>query len=182
MLDNILTSDVGLNSRGIVRDRQPGSAVMDVRRPLNMEDVEQMVRLGALMAAEGNYADIPYSPDKLKLLGSYIVNTDVDEQVYFARGVWIDGLLVAQMVGFVSEYWFSYQKIIQDNALYVHPDYRKGTAAMRLVKEFIKWANKVDAVEICCGITVGVNNDTAAKLYERLGFQRVGYIYKRKVT
>lgn len=157
---------------------KPGA--MQVRRPHDMQDITKMVQLGSVMAAEGDYADIPYSEDKTRKLGVHIL-VDEDESTYFARIVECDGEIIAMMLAYVTEFYFSTARIAQDFLLYVHPDHRGSSAAVRLIKEFMRWTEDKDIVQEQLGITEGVNNEAVAKMYEKFGYKLAGYIYKRKV-
>ena len=153
--------------------------VMSIQRLESMHDVERAMRLGEMMHSEGVYAFLPFAHDKVRRLGAAIL-ADKEEQVYFARLCLQDNEPIGVMVAYVSEYFFSQYRIVQDMVLYVHPDYRQGRAALRLMRAFMSWAQRVGASEECLGITVGVNNEAAARLYEHLGYERVGYLYKRR--
>ena len=65
--------------------------------------------------------------------------------------------------------------------LFVDPAYRHGLAAMRLVRGFREWALERGARELCLAISTNVNADDTGRFYERLGFTRVGGVYKQRL-
>lgn len=154
---------------------------VSIRRPRDMTDIDKMVALGELMANEGAYHSIPYSVDKTRTLGAYLL-ADEEEETYFARLVEQDDRVIGMFIGSISEYYFSKGKIASDMLLYMHPDYRKGTAPVRMVKAFMKWAKDHNALEVCMGVTAGINNEAVYKLYGLLGMEHVGHIYKARIV
>ena len=154
-------------------------AGMHLRQLTNMRDVDMCVRLASLMASEGNFATLQFDPDKVRMLGARCLS-DPREQTMFLRMAMKNGELIGMMVGYIGDYHFSPQLIANDIALYVHPDHRGGSAASRLLKQFIEWAQGHEVHEICLGVSVGVNDELVGRLYRKFGFEEVGSIYKRR--
>lgn len=180
MLDNPIEPVVYNTGLVRARDRPRGKRLpMVIERPQDMSDINEMVELGAMMAEEGAYHALQYSRDKTRLLGARILN-DVKEEEFFAHVARIDGLIRAMMIAQLMPFYFSDQLIAQDLLLYVHPDFRGGTSAPRLLKNYIRWAKARGAAELCLGVTAGIANETAGRLYRANGFEHVGHIYKMR--
>lgn len=86
----------------------------------------------------------------------------------------IVGFLHARMYG----YTFCSGIFVSQEVIYVRPDKRGTRAAAALLTEYIRWGDIVGAKEILFGISNGRNPDRAAKLFEHLGAERVGYHHR----
>lgn len=145
-------------------------------RRATKEDIPAVIELGRGMHAECWARWMPYAPDRVAAVLHELVNNGflwVHE-----HGAEIDGA----MAGFVAECWYAGVKIAGEFGLYVKPDIAGGIIAMRLVKQFVQWATEQGAQEITLGITTGVSMDETGRLYERLGFERVGGNYKMRIN
>lgn len=87
-----------------------------------------------------------------------------------------------QIVGFLHAriygYTFCSGIFVSQEVVYVRPDKRGTRAAVELLSEYIRWGDVVGAKEILFGISNGRNPDRAAKLFEHLGAERVGYHHR----
>jgi|TARA_Y100000296_G_scaffold44110_1_gene50569 GNAT superfamily N-acetyltransferase len=146
-------------------------------REYELEDVKEMVELGELMHKEGAYSFLPYSKAKLRELGKRFKQTDYGN-------AWVaiaDGKVIGMYVAFITEYFFCYEKIAQDFLLYIHPDHRKGTIAIRLVKKAEEWARERGAKEFCPASSMAISSGRLEKLYNFMKFKTVGHIFKKRL-
>ena len=120
--------------------------------------------------------DVSFSEDEIMKLGALCIVDDDNER--FVRYIEEDGEPVAVFVGGITQYYFSKERFAEDTLIYVHPDYRGRWHAVKLLKAFVKWAQERQVNSVMLKITSQIKTETAAKLYERLGFERVGYIYR----
>lgn len=145
-------------------------------RAATHDDVPDVIELGRSMHGESWYRYMPFDDQKLGELMHQLV--DHGFLWVHESGDEIDGVLA----GFVAECWFSHIKIAGEFGLFVYPDRRGGIAAVRLVEAFKRWATEQGAWEITLGISTGVRMVETGRLYERLGFECVGGIYKMRIA
>ena len=146
----------------------------------DMKDVSQLVRLGKLFWEESGYYNVPYDDDKVMMLGARCLMDE--DRTTFVRFYEEDGEPIAMFVGAIRDYYFSGATFAEDLMMYVHPEHRGSIKAARLIKEFIKWAESRQVNDIELKLSAQITNETAGKLFERLGFERVGHIYKRRTV
>lgn len=143
-------------------------------RMATLEDVDFIVDSGELMAYESSYKVYKYSHSKVRTLVENLINSDIGF-VYVAER---EGVPIGWMYGACVEHWFSSDKVATEMATYILPEYRGGADAPRMIKAFKKWAEDVGAVETQIGITTSINEERTSSLYERLGFNPAGRIFK----
>ena len=146
-------------------------------REYELTDIEQMVELGAMMHKEGAYSFLPYSKTKCRELGKKFKLLDYGN-------MWVaesNGKIVGMYVAFITEYFFCYEKICQDFLLYVHPDYRKSTIAIRLIKKAEEWARERGAKEFCPASSMSISSGRLEKLYNFMKFKTVGNLFKKRL-
>lgn len=88
----------------------------------------------------------------------------------------IDGMLLA----IVGERWFSRNAMVTDLVVYMRQERRGGLAAYRLLDEFIAWCDEhgIAPYDVQLGISTGVHLEATGKLYEKLGFEEAGRMYR----
>tara|TARA_B100001250_G_scaffold380115_1_gene371309 strand:- start:57 stop:527 length:471 start_codon:yes stop_codon:yes gene_type:complete len=64
-----------------------------------------------------------------------------------------------------------------DLILYVLPEHRGSTIAIRILKEYEKWAISQNVDEISLGISTGINVERTGQFYERLGYRRESVVF-----
>lgn len=151
---------------------------MIVRRARTMQDVENMVALGAQMHKETRYARVPYVPAKLLAYGQQFLD-DPSTGVYILAEN--EGRILGMMCGFSLRSFFNDEIVARDMIIYVRPECRVGTTAMRLVREFERWAKENKATEITIGITADIDDAKAIKFYETLGYARRGVTLAKEI-
>lgn len=86
----------------------------------------------------------------------------------------VTGFLWARLCG----YAFASGVFVQQEVLYVRPDKRGTRAAVEMLLEFIRWGEIVGAKETLFGVSNGRNPERVARLFERLGAERVGFHHR----
>lgn len=152
-------------------------------RPAMEADLEALVELGRQMHAESWYAHMPFDDAVLRLTLQKIL------QVGFAyvheRPSLVDGeanKVDGGMIGLLCPSWFGPGYYAADLSIFVTANARGGLTAYRLVDAFIDWAKRNGAMEVNLGISTNVQPDLLGGLYERIGFTRVGGIYKLRMS
>ncbi len=143
--------------------------------PMTKDDIPALVNMGRLMHEESAYAWLPFSAEKCKELGHFILGNPETQCCFVAHAPCPIGMIA----GYLTDYWFGAGKLAQDRFWYVAPSHRGGSAGMRLMATWVEWAR--DADEICNGVSTEIDTERTGALLERLGFRKVGLIYKRKV-
>jgi len=148
---------------------------MDIRQ-LTEADIPQIIHLGRLMHDESQYSYLHFSPDKvIAKCNDALVNPQIQ--------CWVtvkDETVTGMMAGQVFEYEFGQSLIASDILVFVSPEHRGGTAFLRLVKEYIEWSKSLSAEMIFLNQTTGTAQEAVARLYQRIGFESVGGIYRMR--
>ena len=135
----------------------------------DMDDVPTLIGLGRMMHMESpRFRGMDYNEEKLIQLGANLV---AQGGIFLAEK---DGKAIGMMLGMVTEHFFGHDLMACDLAVYVHPDHRGGTLAVRLIKKFEAWAFSMGAKVIHVGVSTEVNADRTGELYKRLGYRMTG--------
>lgn len=141
-------------------------------------DIPSLVELGRRMHGESpRFARLAFDPERLAgVAANLIPNKDACVLVGDAGGV-----IIGLFVGFVLQHFFSTALYATDLALYVRPEDRGGSLAVRFLRRFESWATGLGAAECVPGISTEVEVERTARLYERLGYKRSGLIMRRSL-
>jgi len=139
---------------------------MDEENPIRvgtLEDLDPLMELALLACVENVFV----YPNPVKLL----------EQIYSALAqdhglIGIIGKPSEKIEGAVllrvSKMWYSDQDVLEEKAIFIHPDYRnaKGGRARRLV-EFSKQASDYLKIPLIIGVLSNHRTEAKVRLYER---------------
>lgn len=143
-------------------------------RAATIDDIPALISLGYRMHSESVYA--PYSFNEAKVRKVLDVLMAGSGCVFvFERG----GVILGYFLGILTEHWFGDSTLAADLALYVVPEHRGGPAAVGLLRAYMNWARLVGADDVQIAQSTGVGMERVGHLYQRLGFQPVGGIFKR---
>lgn len=145
-------------------------------RPATLMDVPRLVELGALMHAESRFTMLGFDPDKMARATALLVNSPDGLVLVAERG----GRVVGGFLGCAEEHFFSRDKFAFDLATYIEPAHRGGYLGAALLRAFVRWARSRGIACINAGIASGINHDVSTRLYERIGFVRVGTSFEYK--
>ncbi|WVH05410.1 acetyltransferase [Agrobacterium phage Alfirin] len=84
------------------------------------------------------------------------------------------GEVIAVMFGAVGSQWYSPDLEGYEMLLAVSPRYRGSPVAYRLINRFVGECKRRHAKTIFAGSSLGIHDERAVALYERLGFVRHG--------
>lgn len=90
-----------------------------------------------------------------------------------------DGEIVGAFWGLITTMPWSCTKVAQDLIVFVDKAYR-GYGKL-LLSDWVKWAGSAGAKEVLLSTASGIDVDKTCKLYERLGFKKVGYMYQKEI-
>lgn len=86
--------------------------------------------------------------------------------------------LAGVLLGSVYDSMFSNTSYGTMHVWYVRAKYRGGWTGYRLARIYRDWARMVGADTVYFDVNSGVNNEMAGKIAQKLGFKRVGELYK----
>jgi GNAT superfamily N-acetyltransferase len=139
-------------------------------RPANPDEVPRIVALAAMMAAESpRWSRLEFSHRKVLELGMHLAYSSGG---FLQVAEDAEGDLVGFMAAHCDEHWMSENRVIVELALYVSPDRRGSSAAVRLLQSFKAWSQKQGAKLVLAGCSTGVGDERAVRLYEKVGFRR----------
>ena len=147
-------------------------------RWMTLDDLPIAIAMGSSMHKESWFSHFDYEDSKLQELWDI---TETYPHMYCKFVAEHDDKIVGMFVGMCAEHYFGHDKIASDLLLYVTPEARGGTAAVRLIKAYDKWAREAGAKEIHVGVSTGVNEERTVKLYEKLGFDSKATLLRKRV-
>lgn len=142
-------------------------------RPGTKDDAYEFMYLVKQMVKDVNY---PFKVDMKKTLESG--EAMVDNPLFFYWVAEAEGEVVGFLVAAVNQTIFSSEKIASELGWYIHPDHRKGTAALRLLKEYEKWADELECDYVTLSDVQGSMDMDA--VYTRRGYKLEERTYVRK--
>lgn len=146
-------------------------------RVATISDMPRLLELGQMLISESALSRFKFDFGKASdSLANIITGGGV---VFVAEQ---DGEIIGGFAGGITELWYSREKIGFDYSLFVQPGRRNGLTAIKLVTAFEAWASELGAVELHLGISTGVNIDGTTRLYEHLGYEHIGPLFKKKVN
>ena len=146
-------------------------------RKANINDIHTLLVLCQKMHEEGSYKGIVLSRKKLEqFFRQKIINEDSLVLVWQDKKE-ICGFFVADIV----EYFFSEDRLAVDTLFFIIKDMRKKRGAKRLLDAYMNWARLFDIKEIALSTTNGVEIERLERLYRKLGFEKVGVMYKKEI-
>lgn len=147
-------------------------------REMQAADVDALVDMAQAMHAESpRYRDATFCEAKTRHLMEYLA-TGPEGGGFVALA---DGAITGMIGGMATEYLFSTDKFVCDAGLYVVPERRGSSAAVRLIKAFESWAWAQGVREITLGISTGVQAGRTVCVYQKMGFRMASYgLVKRK--
>lgn len=140
-------------------------------RPATLDDVPEIVRVVTLMV-EGTM----FKPPTAQKVGRFISNANSLQE-----GVWVDGEMVAFMIGTVCETFLNDEVNAYEKGLFVMPAHRGGRIAARLVRNFEERARQAGASNVWLSQSIGQNQESTLRFFERLGYKCQGFTTCKKL-
>ncbi len=139
------------------------------------DDIETGMELGRRMHEESEFAFLPFDPVKVRRFLHCIAG---DPEHYCVYVVEHEDRLIGMLVGQVMEYFFCRELLCDDVLLFVERDQRGSVAALALVRAYLAWSRSRGAREARVAVSTGIDIDHTGAFLQRLGFRRVGGVYK----
>lgn len=152
-------------------------------RPPKFRELPLVVEMGRMMHAEGEFKFVPFDED-----WSYFQARDALEKYHDGEAKIIaiaehsDKTICGFLIGALAPYIFSPARYASDLAVFVVPEKRGTSAAVRMIKAFEDWAKMHNAVEFSFGVSTGVQIEKTHAFYNKLGYTHVGGVFKKKNT
>jgi hypothetical protein len=145
-------------------------------RNATSSDITPLIQLGYLIHAESKFSTLDFDPVKVrKTLESIIGSENGTHCCFIAENA--DKQLIGVFIGCVEEYFFSRSLMAHSILIYVHPESRGSSAAVKFIHAFRNWSMNRDALEVCIGVASGVTIGRTDRFLRRLGFSVTGGNY-----
>lgn len=145
-------------------------------RCLEYADIPETVDLARRFVEESAFSRFDFSHEKMAANLSLAIT---HPNRAFCHVVEHDGKLVGALVGYISEFFFGRDLIASDSGWFILPEYRGSRSAIRLLKNFEKWAKANGAAEVAMGISTDVAPEKTGALLQKLGYRPVGGNFKK---
>jgi hypothetical protein len=90
-----------------------------------------------------------------------------------------DGKIVGMLAGMLTPLWCAPNIVVAaEMAWYMHPDHRTGTNAVRMLREFEAWGDKMGAAKTVVSSIPDLSR-RVGPLYEKLGYHKIEDSYVR---
>jgi GNAT superfamily N-acetyltransferase len=146
-------------------------------REMTKADMPTCIKLGRQMHDESFYRENDYDEEKLWALWDLHV---ADPLQFCMKVAEKDGDVIGLFVGYRYEHFFGYDICSSDLLLYVTPEHRGSSTAVRLIKAYEQWARDSSVTEIQIGVSTGVREERTARLFEKLGFGDRAIYYRKR--
>lgn len=90
-------------------------------------------------------------------------------------------LIVGMSVAYVEQPFYSKSFVLDVAAIYVHPEYRKGSVGVKLIKNLKKVAKEKGCSWVYLGVASGLSTERTKLLYKKLGYEEIGADYRLEV-
>lgn len=146
-------------------------------RDLTYKDVGQVIDLLEVMHEESWLSKYPLNKGRT----TYIITALADDPAAFTMGYVEGDRIVGILVGEVIQHPFLDLYTAEDHFLYIHPRWRGGTAAVRLINQFQIYAAAQGAHKVAIQVTAGINNERTGALLAKLGYSDVGQYMAKEI-
>lgn len=146
-------------------------------RNAELSDVVDIVKLAYEMHQESRFNQYDFNGVKL----AEFVHRLIEESWGIAIVAEQDKELVGGFIGMVHPHFFGNSNQAVDFGLFVQKEKRGGLTGFRLLKQYIKVAKEMNAEEIVIANSTGVDREVVARLFEKIGFTHVGYVFTMNV-
>ena len=143
-------------------------------RKATIEDLGEILTLCKTMHEESSYSKIEPDKEKTHLFIEQEINNGDSHFLVLLN----EEIIVGIFLGKVVSYFFSNDLQAMDYLLYIKKENRGTIGALKLLKSYIQWAKEQGVKEIVLSSTTGVNLDRTEGIYRKLGFHKVGVMYK----
>lgn len=155
---------------------------MQIREMRTADDVAALATMGRIHRDECA-SHLSFSHDIVMQNGNRVAS-DLERYYVNIWIAWNGDVPIGYAVGNNSPFFYSTDTAASLNLLYVLPAYRKGWAAVRLVKAFEEWARLNGAVRMTVGVE-RTDKDEAKRIravFPKMGYDWAGSYYLKELT
>ena len=142
-------------------------------RQIEHKDISTLLALGYEMHQEGHFKHTDYDLTKVTHLFTSIIEDDDKCCFIYERG----GKIVGFFMGYIAEYYFGKDLSSYDLLIYVDKNARGGSAGIKLLQCYIKWAKSWGVKDIRLGDSAEIDSEAVGRLYKHMGFREHGKLY-----
>lgn len=144
-------------------------------RNATADDLDVLLTLGALMHAESIELYPPVEREHARKSLDVAIAMPNNFLIVLAED---DGEPIGMMTAIAGPYSFSSRLRAASDLLFVIPERRGGTAAMRLVRWFKNWGDSVGADSATLSVATGVSPERTGRFFELMGFRSMQMTYR----
>ena len=142
------------------------------------EDKPRILELLRKMHVETAFSAFSLSEERLESQVSAFLDP---EEGYFGLVFERDGEVQGVFFGHADQLWFSDALCGFDDVFYVQAESRGRYALPVMLRLFETWCRRKGCEAVLVGVSSGVMVDRTGKMLERLGYGRLGGLYRRHV-
>jgi len=146
-------------------------------RPATIHDIEALLKMGKTMFNESWYRKYDFDSEKVRFLIHALIASDEGIALVAEN----DGEIIGGFLGECAEHYFGNHRYAYDFAIFVKPEHRGGLTGATLLQAYIATAERMGVDEITIANTTGVMPERVEKLFTRIGFERLGGVFKMQV-
>ena len=146
-------------------------------RQITKDDIPRLIEIGLMCHQESEYNVMSFSGNKCIALCERIIAEPQMLGTVTVKDSVITGVLVAAAI----PAYFSDEITASDLLVYVLPEYRGSRAFYMLCLSYVGWARTKGARLIFLRNSTGIESEKVGKIYQRMGFEHVGGIYRMEV-
>tara|TARA_B110000014_G_scaffold243522_1_gene213942 strand:- start:165 stop:614 length:450 start_codon:yes stop_codon:yes gene_type:complete len=90
-----------------------------------------------------------------------------------------EGKLVGMILGFIDTHYFSDDEFLSEYFVYVEQSKRGSKLGISLLQAWINWGRINGIEETWMQYSTNINLEKTDKFFQKIGFNKIGYIYKR---
>lgn len=144
---------------------------MKVRFATNA-DLAALLAVARRFHEESRFRIYPFNADKVRQAMEQTLATPAAGCILLAEHG--SAAVVGFLAAFVAEPRFTDVLVAQDHGFYVLPEHRGGSAALKLMLAFRRWAENRQAVEMCINQNVAIDQARFNRFMRHLGFACCG--------
>lgn len=147
-------------------------------RKMTEADLDLMEGLMKANHEESYYKDLEYNKISSRLtFMEYIYGLET-----YAKVIEDKQKIIGYLLGFTQKFIFNKDKYASDLLLYVDDKYRGKLVGKKLLTDFEKWSKDLGCKEILLGTKTEITTERTKQLYNKLGYNTVGYLFSKKVN
>lgn len=135
-------------------------------------DLEPLLAVARRFHEESRFRIYPFNADKVRQAMEQTIATPAAGCILLAEHG--SALVAGFLAAFVAELRFSDVRVAQDHGFYVLPEHRGGSAALKLMLAFRRWAENRQAVEMSINQNVAIDQVRFNRFMRHLGFACCG--------